>query len=512
MRVPACDPLGSPSRRQQEWERIKAVLIEVYLQPGVRLDDAMVIMAEQHEFIASKMMYKKRLHSWGIRKNLNSNDKDKILGCAQLEDQTYGVRRKINRYLRDKAKQRRSQECEDMQKKSRSASKPLTTGSNPPAPHEEESRDCSTSSSSHQSSPAVATPTSVDTSTSMCSSTSLTRLRNSGDKVLLLHCASECVVLLESGHEHCPYSDSSKANEILPSEVFWREHWVQEMYFAYYMGVEALGLGFVSNAATHFDIAGQHLVRCLERPTHQLLIDLLDIIRIFSRSRHTFLRSTVYQYLVRAISNAMGMGHPFAVVIRLMIRHAHDIEWQQPIWESLIQDGQSGRSPICACLRLQAQSYYGLALESHNRLEDAINIQEKLLKKEAVILGTSHEATRRTLFRLGRLNLRNKDSAKAISILHRSLEVLKRQPVRSPDDSLHVLIYGVLARAHEKLDNKHAALNWYQCAFHESNTIFGACYQDSLWYLYELVEFLDRHPAVEGFSMSYPSRSRTTIT
>ena len=43
---------------RKEWEEIKLVLVEIYLRPGIRLDDAMEVMAAQYGFHATKMMYK----------------------------------------------------------------------------------------------------------------------------------------------------------------------------------------------------------------------------------------------------------------------------------------------------------------------------------------------------------------------------------------------------------------------------------------------------------------------
>ena len=486
------------SHTRQEWEHIRPILTEVYLRPGVRLDDAIAIVASQYGFHATKMMFKKRLHGWGVRKNLKSVDKDHILDQALLEQQEHHVRRKVQRYAREREKQNHLREVETATPDEDGFSTTVF-----PARQQQRNEDLGDNegsgnedymSWSSASATAIATPTSMNTPVGSVVSPSLTSPEDLRDEQLLVQSLKECLLSMKSGHEACPFS-ASYATEVTPLS-FWREHFAQEMFFSFYVGEEALALGLFGNATSHFRIAGRHLVRCLERPSHQVMIDLLDIIRVFSWVPYESYKAAIYRFLATIVKDTLGPQHPFSIVIALLVQHAEDPEWQSATWETLIQqDSRKG----CDCIRLQAQSNYGLALEHHCRLEHSIEINERLLGQELSVLGPAHEASRRTMFRLGRLYYKTKDSRKAINGLQNALRLIKQQPSASPYDSIHLLIYGELARSHEDLGNDGAALNWYWTAFRESAALFGNMYEDSLWYLHELVDFLQRHSKPEEF-------------
>ena len=457
---------GTPELRahtRKEWEEIRPVLTEIYLRPGFRLDDAMEVMANQYGFFATKMMYKKRLYGWDIKKNLKSIDKDKILNNALLEQQDDHVRRKIQRYM----KERRRQDSEPISLHTNALSRTECCSQVPW---------CNDRSHNTEGPPGDEALIS-----------DLACPNDLRDAQQLVRSLRSCLISMESGHEACPFSASRASAD---GTTFWREHSVQEVFFSFYIGEEALALGLVSDATSYFRVAGRHLVRCLERPSHQLMIDLLGIIRMLSLGTYEAHKTAIYRFLDSIVREKLGQQHPFSTVIALFVQHAEHPEWQRATWESLAQSGALHNKSCCDCIRLQAQSNYGLAMESHRRLDLAIEINEDLLKKELAAFGPTHGATRRTMFRLGRLYYRNQDSGKAISGLQQALDLVQQQPTLSPYDTILLVIYCELASFHEMLDKDVTARKWDWRTLRKSIALLGGVEEDSTWYSYELVDFL----------------------
>ena len=449
--VVAVGSYGSPEQRahsREEWETIRSVLTELYLRPGSRLDDVMEVMASQYGFYATKMMYKKRLHGWGVRKNLKSSDKDEILAQALLEQQGKHVRRRVLRYI----KERRRRESGAAQIHNNIVSREVDGFDGEDAMNLE-----------------LASPNDLQ------------------DAHLLLRSLQDCLLAMESGHERCPFSACDRSTE--GTQAFYREYHVQEMFFSFYVGEEALALGLISDATSYFRVAGRHLVRCLEKPTHQLLIDLLGIIRMLSLGPYKAHTIVTYRFLDSIVREKLGL-HPFSTVIALLVQHAEDVEWQSATWDVLTRASAPHTDSCCACIRLQAQSNHALAMESHQRLDLAIEILEDLLEKELTTFGPAHGATRRTMFRLGRLYYRIHDAGRVINSLRRTNELLQSQPALSPYDTVLLVIYCELASYHEKLDREVAARNSYWRTLRKSIAALGGVDEDSTWYSYELVDFL----------------------
>jgi tetratricopeptide (TPR) repeat protein len=485
---------------RKEWDDIRPFLLEIYHRPGTRLDDAMEIMATQYGSHATKTMYKKRLHGWGVKKNLKSTDKDLILSQAQLERQPQHLRRKVLRYAREKRRQNTQRDWRIAfygTKPHRSQRQPCTqVYQSKQEMADFDNHDVMATSTTPST--ALATPAETETPSSGNSIACLTVSDHIKDRQLLVHSLQECMLLLDSGHGDCPFSESNKPTRTLP-KVFGRECWAQEMYFAFYLGSEALALGLFNNATSHFRTADRHLVRCLTRPTQQLLVDLLDLIRVFSLGWYKAYASVMYRLLASIVRDRLGRYHPMAAAIGFIVQHADDLEWQRATWESLSWDEDPNDRERCNCVRLQAQSHYGLLLESHKCLEDSISINVRLLEKELTLLGLNHEATRRTMLLLGRLHRRTKNFDRAVQGLHHALELIQSQPAPSLDHTVHLLIYSELARTHERLGNHGAAMNWYWQVFHESNIVYGGKFEDSIWHLDELFAFFRRHPKVDEF-------------
>ena len=396
-----------------------------------------------------RLANRKRLHGWGVRKNLKSTDKDEILALALLEQQNKHVRRRVLRYI----KERRRRESEAAQIMSNAFS------------HGVDGFD--------------------EENTMTLDSASIGDFQ---DAQLLIWSLQDCLLAMESGHEGCPFSASYRSTKGT-THAFYREYHVQEMFFSFYVGEEALAMGLISDATSYFRVAGRHLVRCLEKPTHQLLIDLLGIIRILSLGPYKAHTMATYRFLDSIVREKLGR-HPFSTVIALLVQHAEDVEWQSATWDFLTRASAPHYESYCDCIRLQAQSNYALAMESHQRLDLAIELLEDLLEKELTTFGPAHGATRRTMFRLGRLYYRTHDAGSVVDSLRRTNELLQSQPALSPYDTVLLVIYCELVTYHEKLDQEVDARNMYWRTLRRSIAALGGVDEDSTWYSYELVDFL----------------------
>lgn len=63
-----------------DWQRIRPVLEELYLDEDKSLKDTMVELKRRHNFDATIMQYKKRINRWGWSKNLKQHEVEHILG------------------------------------------------------------------------------------------------------------------------------------------------------------------------------------------------------------------------------------------------------------------------------------------------------------------------------------------------------------------------------------------------------------------------------------------------
>ena len=203
-------------------------------------------------------------------------------------------------------------------------------------------------------------------------------------------------------------------------------------------------------------------------------------------------KTAIYRFLDSIVGEKLGRTHPFSIVIKLLVHHAEDPEWQRTTWESLIQAAVPRNEHCCDCIRLNAQGNYGLAMESHQRLELAIEINEELLAKELIAFGPTHGATRRTIFRLGRLYYKVQDADRVVHSIRRAHQLVQSQPALRPYDTILLVIYCELASYHEQLDKEVEARNGYWRTLRKSIAALGGVDEDSTWYSYELVDFLRR--------------------
>jgi tetratricopeptide (TPR) repeat protein len=317
---------------------------------------------------------------------------------------------------------------------------------------------------------------------------------------LFLCSLRECVASLAGGNQ-CPQLSAWYVNIDLVRSFPRRDCFEQEMYLSFYVGEEALAVGLLGNATLHLRIAGRHLARALERPTQQLMIDLLDVIRLFSRAQYMSYTMAIYRFLITIVRYKLGPQHPLSTVVALLVQHADDVHWQIATWESMVSADPSEGAGLCHYLRLQAQSYFGMAMEVHDLLGDSIEINQELLEQEVAMLGPRHRSTRGTMIRLGRLYYKSGKTRKAINGLERALQLIRERPSLHGDDYVHLLIYGELACAHEKLGNYEAALNWYWKAFKESTARFGPLHEDTIWHLNELFDFLESQDKIKKNTM-----------
>ena len=56
----------------EDWERVKPILKELYVDQNMKLKQVRKTMIEQHGYFASEKMYKSRFSMWHMEKNVRS--------------------------------------------------------------------------------------------------------------------------------------------------------------------------------------------------------------------------------------------------------------------------------------------------------------------------------------------------------------------------------------------------------------------------------------------------------
>ncbi|KAM0813130.1 putative Clr5 domain-containing protein [Seiridium cardinale] len=98
-----------------DWERYRTRITKLYAL--YTLPELMQIMREEHQFVASKMVYKKHLRKWGVQKNLRSQQVAEALGkpleqqLGELSSLYVGLvdEARIRRYIDRVSEERRTQ-------------------------------------------------------------------------------------------------------------------------------------------------------------------------------------------------------------------------------------------------------------------------------------------------------------------------------------------------------------------------------------------------------------------
>ncbi|KAI1875185.1 hypothetical protein JX265_004243 [Neoarthrinium moseri] len=76
-------PAGKAWASPEDWEANKETISRLWWDDDHSLKEVQDIMSQEHDFHATDKMYKSRLKSWGLVKNLKSSDAKQIMGLAQ---------------------------------------------------------------------------------------------------------------------------------------------------------------------------------------------------------------------------------------------------------------------------------------------------------------------------------------------------------------------------------------------------------------------------------------------
>ncbi|KAK6089128.1 hypothetical protein SCUP234_00332 [Seiridium cupressi] len=76
-------PRGKAWASEEDWQMHRDIITHHWWVEDKPLKEVQAIMAEEHDFHASDKMYKGRLKTWGLLKNLKSKDADQIMGLAK---------------------------------------------------------------------------------------------------------------------------------------------------------------------------------------------------------------------------------------------------------------------------------------------------------------------------------------------------------------------------------------------------------------------------------------------
>ncbi|KAI1342179.1 hypothetical protein F5Y15DRAFT_374425 [Xylariaceae sp. FL0016] len=83
----------------EEWTRLQPVIMKLYIDEDLCLEDVKAHMAQHHHFFATLSMYKRRLSSWNAFKNLRS---DEVLQILRLKKDRDAANKESAFFIRDR--------------------------------------------------------------------------------------------------------------------------------------------------------------------------------------------------------------------------------------------------------------------------------------------------------------------------------------------------------------------------------------------------------------------------